>query len=257
LIAWRRFREQKPSIDDRAKSKPEQHTERRKLRLKRTLYAFFHLRLDQRPDFTLTMAVSDRGFYYFPEYRESNTPRDHEDFDRLERILVNWHSFEWLQRWQARRFVRALLLSLALRGRFHDLTAARSWEVRLFAAMYSLGFQIDGWIPLADLDASDFSRGWVTYRLPGHYIPGDIVNRDIGFFNGLLCGDAIVRAGEVAGSVQVCRLLQFSPVVPLSALQIAALPRNVVAIGLDRITGEQVEIDVAKCFHLLICGASR
>jgi hypothetical protein len=203
------------------------------------------------------MAVSDRGFYYFPEYRESNTPRDHEDFDRLERILVNWHSFEWLQRWQARRFVRALLLSLAFRGRFHDLTAARSWEVRLFAAMYSLGFQIDGWIPLADLNASDFSKGWVTYRLPGHYIPGDIVNRDIGFFSGLLSGDAIVRAGEVAGSVQVCRLFQFPSVVPLSAQQIAALPKNIVAIGLDRITGEQVEIDVAKCFHLLICGASR
>src|SRR5262249_4539039 len=81
--------------------------------------------------------------------------------------------------------------------------------------------------------------------------------RDIGFFNGLLSGDAIVRAGDVAGSVQVCRLFQFPPVVPLSAQQIAALPRNIVAIGLDRITGQQVEIDVAKCFHLLICGASR
>jgi hypothetical protein len=197
------------------------------------LYAFFHGRLDQQPVFTLTMAVSWRRFYYFPEYRENNTPRDHADFDRLHDILIGWHAMEWLQRWQARRFIRALLLSLALRGRVHDLTAASSYEVRLSAGL------------------------WVTYRLAGHYIPADIIDRDIGFFNGLLGGDAIVRIGEVAGSVQVCRLLQFSTVVPLSVQQIAALPMSTVAIGLDRITGEQVEIDIAKCFHLLICGVSR
>jgi hypothetical protein len=43
-------------------------------------------------------------------------------------------------------------------------------SLRLFAALYSLGFQIDGWIPLADLHNSDFAKGWVTYALAGHYI---------------------------------------------------------------------------------------
>lgn len=71
-------------------------------------------------------------------------------------------------------------------------------------------------------------------------------------------GARLGRPGEFPGSVQVCRLFQLPTFVPAFAMPITARLPEIVAIGVDRVTGEEVSIDI-KCCRILIviCGASR
>jgi hypothetical protein len=205
------------------------------------------------------MAVGRHRFYYFREYRGSKSPRrcECDDFDRLEYLLLHWHSLHWIERAKGRWFIHALVRSLAFNGRVHDLVSAKSPVIRLFAGLYATGHMVDGWVALADLHLSDFARGRVVYRLSGYHIAVEVPERDKPYFEGLLAGDAVIRAGEIAGSVEICRLLTFDQKLRFSDDQIAALAGELVAIGVNRVTGEQVTINIATMFHHLICGMTR
>jgi hypothetical protein len=119
------------------------------------------------------------------------------------------------------------------------------------------GIVENGMTPLADLSLSDLANGVVTYRLPYMTLLQDAYEKDQGYFEGLLGGDAVLSSGAVPGSVQVQALLRFADAVELSPRDTAELLEQDVAIGLDRITGEVVTIDIAKTFHFLVVGASR
>jgi FtsK/SpoIIIE family len=254
---WRRWRELKPSLDEIAKMKPEQRQRRRVYRLGRGSYAFFHCRLDASPVMVLH-GYFGRFCHYAKIYDGySATPIYDRDLEKMHDLLERFPEFGFWDRVRARRFIWAVVCHKALKGRMNDLVQCWSPLVRLYVACFTLGLADRKACPMADLRHSRLAQGIAVYRTALGAMATDVLEGEREYFENLCGGEVVFKPGPVAGSVMVIRLIRFGEKVELSLQGVAQLSQQFVAIGRDRLSGEQVEIDVNKMFHLLICGASR
>lgn len=254
---WRRWRELKPTVDEYSKLKPDQRTRRRWHRVARGSYAFFHCRLDAQPTMILT-GYFGRFVHHAKIYDGYNATAVYDfDTERMHTLLEEFPGFGFWERVQARRFIWSVVLHKALKGRMADLTQCWSPLVRLYVACFTLGLADRKYCPMADLRHSNLAQGIAVYRTPYGAMATDVLENEREYFENLFGGEVVFKPGPVAGSVKVVRLIQFGEKVELSLEDVAQLSSEIVAAGRDRLTGEQVEFDITKMFHLLVCGASR
>jgi hypothetical protein len=254
---WRRFREQKPQLDKRAEQKADQQHRRRNVRAMRSVFTLASGMREQPARVVLAGCFRDNRWFWADVEESRCSPRHDDELDWLHGAL--WH-YPRLRGWRLRRaesIVETVVTHRGVSGRIVDLLQARSEIIRLYVASLMSGVVENGKSPLADLSLSDLSVGIASYRLPDLTLLQDAYEKDQGYFEALLGGQAVLSSGEIPGSVQVQALLRFADEVELSLEDIAELREQDVALGLDRLTGELVPIDISRTFHLLIVGASR